>query len=287
MRINARDAARRIIGRLGIRLGPRWTLTGFGAGLLTVVVLAIGMATWDLRRASLADARANTDTMAILLAEQTDRSVQAVDIVLRDVQERIAALGVGTPEEFRRVVQTPGMHEFLSSRADRLPLLNNLTLVGADGNRLNSSHDWPAPEGNLSDRDYSRHFAMQDDPGLFISEPTVSRVTNLSSIYLVRRVSGPHGEYLGLVIGAVPAREFGGVYQLVDLPQSEAFLLLRRDGTVLDAIPIPLIRPRRRYRPARAGTRWWRGAAATSKRRAFSTGSRDSSQCGRCSITRW
>ena len=199
-----RNAAHRIGGRLGRQFGQRAALTRLGVLSLLVVVLAIGITVWDLRRATLADAWVGTDNLAIVLAAQTGRSVQAVDIVLRDVQERIASLGVTTPEEFRRLLRTQEVHEFLRSRTDRLPQVDNIALIGADGARLNYSLGWPAPAGDMSDRDYARHFSTQDDPGLFVSEPVVSRATGMWSLYLSRRVNGPHGEYLGLVLGSVP-----------------------------------------------------------------------------------
>ena len=58
MRFNARDAARRIIGHLGMRPGgmrpggmrlrPRGTLTRVGGCLLAIVVMAIAVTVWDL-----------------------------------------------------------------------------------------------------------------------------------------------------------------------------------------------------------------------------------------------
>ncbi len=242
MRFNARGAARRIIGRLATRLGRRGTLTRAGACLLVVIVVAIGVTIWDLRRIASAGAQTNTETLAIVLAEQISHSVQAVGIVLRDVQERIGALDVRTPDEFSRVMRTSQMHEFLRSRTDRLPQVNDITLMGANGDRLANSRDWPAPIGNLSDREYARHFAAQDDRGLFISQPTVNRATRVWSLYLVRRVNGPQGEYLGMVVGAVPLRVFAGLYESIKLPPGETFLLLRRDGIVLARHPDPIDR---------------------------------------------
>jgi diguanylate cyclase (GGDEF)-like protein len=239
MQLNARGAARRIVRRLGTQLGQRAALTRVGAGLLVAVVLAIGVTVWELRRATLADALVGTDNLAIVLAAQTGRSVQAVDIVLRDIQERIATLGVATPEAFRRVLGTQEMHEFLRSRADRLPQVDNIALVGADGARVNYSLGWPVPAGNLSDRDYARHFATQDDPGLFISEQAVSRGTGARKLFLARRVNGAHGEFLGIVAGAVPLMVFHELYNTINLPPSESFMLLRRDGTVLARHPDP------------------------------------------------
>src|SRR5580704_3005582 len=91
-------------------------LTVAGGLLLAAVVLAIGMTVWDLRRIAIAEAMSNTDNLAIVLADQTSHSVQAVDIMLREIQEHVAALGVTTPEDFRRVLNTRETHDFLVSR---------------------------------------------------------------------------------------------------------------------------------------------------------------------------
>lgn len=222
-----------MVGRQGGSVGQGMALTRVGAWLLIGAVFAIGMTLWDLRRVTLADALVSTDNLAIVLAEQTNRTVQAVDIVLREVQERISALGVVTPDEFRRVLWTDEVHEFLRSRAERLPQVDNIALVGADGIRVNFSIGWPAPAGDMSDREYTRHFAAQDDRGLFVSEPVVSRATGVWTLYLVRRVNGPNGEFLGMVMGAVPLSAFSAIYRSINLPRSESFMLLRRDGTVV------------------------------------------------------
>ena len=50
------------------------------------------------------------------------------------------------------------MHEFLVSRAERLPQVDNIVLIDANGARVNYSLSWPVPFGDMSDRDYARHF---------------------------------------------------------------------------------------------------------------------------------
>ncbi|HEY1932237.1 MAG TPA: EAL domain-containing protein [Acetobacteraceae bacterium] len=242
MQINATDTARRIVHRLRMEFGQRVRLIRVGVGLVLIAVLAIGLTVWDLRRITLAEALVATDNLAIVLAAQTGRSVQSVDIVLRDVQERIAALGVTTPEQFNRVLRTQEMHGFLRSRVDRLPQVDSIFLIGADGARVSSSVGWPPPDGNLSDRDYVRHFAMQDDPDLFISEAVVNRVSGGWVVFLARRVNGPHGAFLGVVLGSVPLKVFHDLFQSINLPPSESLMLLRRDGTVLARHPDPIDR---------------------------------------------
>jgi diguanylate cyclase (GGDEF)-like protein len=239
---NTKSTAHRIAGRLRAHLVQRAALIWLGVGFVLVGVLAIGLTVWDLRRTTLADALVATDNLAIVLAAQTSRSMQAVDIVLRDVQERFAALGVATPEEFSRIGRTQEMHAFLRSRVERLPQVETIFLIGADGARVNYSLGWPVPAADLSDRAYVRHFSAQDDPGLFISEPVVSRGTGARVLSLARRVNGSDGVFLGIVTGAVPVTVFHDLFHSIDLPPSESLMLLRRDGTVLARHPDPVDR---------------------------------------------
>ena len=132
----------------------------------------------------------------------------ALDIVLREVQERISSLGVATPEEFSGILRTRQMNEFLRSRVDRLPQVETIFLVGANGARVNYSLAAKFPDGNLSDRDYAPAFCRAGRCSLFISAPAVSRGTGTSIVVLARRVNGPNGGFLGMVVGAVPLMAF-------------------------------------------------------------------------------
>jgi diguanylate cyclase (GGDEF)-like protein len=249
----------RIVGRLRGGLTRGRALVLVGGWLSAAVAIAIAITVWDLRGVAVADGLLNTENLAIVLAKQTSHSVQTVDVVLRDVQDRIAALGITTREDFRRVLQTQEMQQFLRSRVERLPQLDNIALVGADGVRVNFSLRWPAPATDMSDRDYARHFTAADDRGLFISEPVVNRATFVWSLYLVRRVDGPHGEFLGMVLGSMPLQSIADLYQSINLPRGESIVLLRRDGTVLSRN----LGPRDQIgRKLPAGSRWYSLVAA-------------------------
>jgi len=214
-------------------------VTFAGAVLLAAVVLAIALTIWDLRRIVIAEAAANTENLAIVLAEQTNHSVQAVDIVLREVLDRIKVLRVTSPDEFRRVLSAREAHDFLSGLRDRLPQADVVALIDAEGIRFNSSSGWPLSPVNLADREYAIHFATRDDPGLFISEPVNNRASQQRSLMLARRVNGPDGVYLGMVLAAVPVSVFHELYRSINLPPSESLMLARRDGTVLVRDPEP------------------------------------------------
>ena len=95
------------------------------------------------------------------------------------------------------------IHRFLADRLKLLPQADAIGLVGDDGRLVNGSRTWPVPAVDLSDRDYYRHLRQHGDPAVFISAPVISRITGAWSFFLARRIEGPQGEFLGLVLGAI------------------------------------------------------------------------------------
>src|SRR5690348_11628355 len=108
MRLQDRDAAFRGIIVIAV-------------AMLAVAIGAIGLALWAMRYDAAEDAARDTGNIATVLAEQTGRTVQAIDIVLDDLAERIANSNITTPEEYRQTVATKDYHNFLLDRLSRLP----------------------------------------------------------------------------------------------------------------------------------------------------------------------
>ncbi len=201
--------------------------------LIAAAVLAIAVTVWHMRQDALDTALANVANLATVLAEQTAHSVQAVDIIVRDVQDQVSGLGVATPEEFRRVLDTEQVHDFLRSRTERLPQAVGMALVSANGMRVNSSVAWPPVPVDLTDRDDMHHFSAENDPSLFVGAPALNRTTNVWTIFVARRVNNRNGEFLGVVLAAIPLQAFTGLYASINTQLHESVMLLRGDGTVL------------------------------------------------------
>jgi diguanylate cyclase (GGDEF)-like protein len=227
----------RCAGCLRRRVGRGTVLTSGATLLIAAAVLAVGVTLMHMRREALDATLDNTEDLAAVLSEQTTRSVQAADLIVRDVQDYVAGLGLTTPEEFRRTLATKYVHELLRRYAARLPQADLVALIGADGFRVNNSQDWPIPYGYLTGRDYLRHFAAENDPGLFISEPVVSQATRVWTVFVGRRVNAADGTFLGIVHASIPVRVFADLYASIDLPHSHTFMLLRSDGTILIRYP--------------------------------------------------
>jgi PAS domain S-box-containing protein len=217
------------------RASRRLSFVGFG--LLLVILLTACVAVWDRREEALAHARRETANLGIVLAEQTARSLQAVDLVLEEIRAASLHLGVETPEQFTEMTSGEEVHRLLASRMKALPQADTVGLISADGKLINGSRVWPAKGIDVSDRDYYLYLRGHDDPGVFISAPVINRGHGEWSFFLARRVSGPHGEFLGIVLGAIDARYFEEFYQAIALDQSSSVSVFRRDGTMLARYP--------------------------------------------------
>src|SRR5208282_4415415 len=107
-------------------------------------------------------------------------------------------------EAFRRGFAGEATLRYLDARTKNLPQAHAITLVDADGDLLNTSRDLsPLPHISVTDRDYFQHARDHADSGLFVGVPAISRASGIMAVYLSRRISGPDGGFLGVVVAAV------------------------------------------------------------------------------------
>src|SRR2546423_10284479 len=127
--------------------GLLWAALGF-VGLTT---LAMGYTIWQLRSDAIDDAYKDAGNVATVLSEQIAQTIRSIDLVLTDIQERIALLGGKTPDDLRRIMSAETGHALLKSRLDRFPLADVITIVGADGRLMATSRAWPSARMELSE----------------------------------------------------------------------------------------------------------------------------------------
>ena len=207
--------------------------------LIGLGVLAIGITLWGLRSDAITDAKTDAGNIASVLAEQTSRSVQSIDIVMTELQEQIAQRGGSTPEQREQFLKSEITHRLLKERLDRLSQADVIAIVNKDGQLTNASRSWPTPNADLSDRDYYQYFKNTDDNGVHISNLLVNRVTSARTIFFTKRISGPGNEFLGVVLVGVKLDYFQHIYNSITSMRHQSFLFLRNDGTVLVRHPDP------------------------------------------------
>jgi PAS domain S-box-containing protein len=215
---------------------PSRRLSLTGLVLIGATIVAAGLAIWDRHEEAISHARQEMSRLSVVLAQQTARSIQAIDLVLQEVQAKVLDAGIDSAEQFKRQMGTEAVHQFFVQRMHNLPQSSGLGLVAADGTFLSYSKEWPAPAIDLSGRDYYTHFRNHDDKGVFISSPAIN-MSGAWTVFLSRRVDGPHGEFIGVVVGLVNIEYLEGFYGSVTAGAGDAIALYRRDGTLLARQP--------------------------------------------------
>jgi signal transduction histidine kinase len=220
-------------------LGPSSVRLLYICTALLILVLLATNATviLHLRKNELLDQERQMKNLSLTLAEQADRSFQSVDLVISRVGEQIAAAGVTDSGSLLQKMAGRDVHEFLLEKISGIPQLDAVTLINREGKLINFSRAWPIPEVNVSDRDYFQ--ALKDDPKLnsYISAPVRNRGTGTWTIYLARRLNGPNGEFIGLILGAIEMRYFEDFYRAIALDEGSTIAVLRLDGVMLARFP--------------------------------------------------
>jgi diguanylate cyclase (GGDEF)-like protein len=208
-----------------------------GIVLMTIIGAVTGALLFHLRGRALGDAEAEVRNLALVLAEHTNRSFQAVELVQKSLVGRIESLGIATSDEFEQRMASRETHMMLKDVISGLPQLAAVTLISADGRLMNFSRYWPVPSVEVTDRDYYHALSGANAPASFISAPLKNKVTGTWTIFVARRVSGPGGEFLGIILGAMELRYFEEFYRRVSLRSDGSISLMRRDGMLLARHP--------------------------------------------------
>ena len=205
-----------------------------------VVATILGGAALVLRHDHQRDIAFARDALTALdtaLAEQTERALQSVEMVVEDVAGELQEGAQGDAEALRLRATRPALHGSLRARIAGIPQLGAVTVIAPDGTLLNFSRYWPIPAVNVADRDY--FIALRDHPERlhFISEPVLNRGSGTWTIYLARRLSAPDGGFLGLVLGAMDLDYFQNLYARIPAGSGSSLSLWRSDGRLLALHP--------------------------------------------------
>jgi hypothetical protein len=213
------------------------TLICMVAGLLGMAALAIGLTIWWLRVDTVDNASRNAGNLATVLAEQTDRSIQSIDLMLNEIRGRIEDQGATTPEAFRRLMSDKDTYDVLTERMGHLSQVTLMALADDRGDVVISTSRWPVPRVNISDRQYFHHAKNNNDSSIYVSNPVVARIQGVKTIFFSRRLNGTEGKFLGVIIIGVKLGYFDHIYRSIKSLSHISFLFLHRDGSVILRYP--------------------------------------------------
>jgi diguanylate cyclase (GGDEF)-like protein len=204
-----------------------------------VIAVTTGLLVAHLREQALIDAGREQGSLALVLADQTERAFEAVELVQIAIQERLQNDGMQTEDGFRQLMSTASMGEELRGRGRTLPQLDAIVISDAIGDLINSSRSGfaPAPRINVADRDFFKGLAAHPERTMFISEPVQLRTSGKWTMYIAHKVAAPDGTFLGIIQGAVELAYFEQLYRAVAPGPESSVGLFRQDGRLLARYP--------------------------------------------------
>src|SRR5579872_6257883 len=209
------------------------------SGLFIGITLAVATSWFVVtsRQGVIDDAVREMRNDALMVAEQEDRALQAVDGVQLDLIQHMRTIGIDTPEKFAQLMVSQAVHENLRDRIGGLSYISGLLLFNVNGDLLDSSHTWPSPSLNGADRDFIRDMTVGGVRRIFISEPSRGKLTGQWEIYLSRRFEADDGGLIGFVVSTIQIDYFEQFYARLPLTGGGAFSLYRRDGMLIARYP--------------------------------------------------
>jgi len=212
----------------------RWTraVPWIGGIFIAAIVALAGYDIVDSYRTTVANTGRDLDAQARIIAEQSARSLQAVDVVLRHLvqQHRKGAFDAMSPIE---------LHTYLRDQAVGLVQISGLVLVHPSGAPRALSEVYPVPASvqDISSLAIFRRLSAGEDKGLYIDDALQSRVDSLWIFPIARRLESPAGQFAGGVGARGRVDYFEQFYRDARLDPSTTISLMRENGTLIARHP--------------------------------------------------
>ncbi len=223
MRWGWRDGARRAVEAL--KAGSRNFVYRATALMLVIVVVLVAGVLWTYWQSIYKDAQARSGTLAFLLAEQTTRTFQAVDLTLAGLDPVVEADPL--PDH------APAFEKLLTQRVAELDFIHAIYVLDPEGRVTQSS----GPVRDLVSVEAARSIIARfdQDPALkfLIGQPLFSQPGQLSAIPVIRRLTSPTGRFDGMIVASVEPRYFSDFYRNLDLGRRGSIDLFQDNGSVL------------------------------------------------------
>ena len=216
-------------GKLGQAAVSSWLLV-LGIGVAVGLLAAAALILLDARQELWWEAERSSDNLVQALERDIARNIQIYDQSLMGAINALAQPGLAEAP--------PGLrHAALFDGALSAEYMGAVFVSDANGNVVFDSTSLTPHRLNLADRDYFQA-QRNADQGLFLSRPFSNRLRNGElSIAISRRVSGPSGEFAGVVSGGLRLAYFDQVFRGLDLGNDGVVLLLQDGGHLLARRP--------------------------------------------------
>lgn len=198
-----------------------------GMIIALAAIVTVGINLRQSRAHTAQESERNLRSIANALAQQTARTLQAIDLTLVGIGDSLRDSDIDPHG------RDPRIRKILSARKALMPDLRTILLIDAAGRQTHDLLNPVVPPISYADRAYfSLH---RDNPslGLYIGVPVLSKQTQHPVITATRRLEKADGSFNGVIATSIEPEVLRNFYGNVDLGPDSFVALFRGDGTLL------------------------------------------------------
>ena len=209
---------------------PGFSMPRLGSATMMALAAALlvpalgGWQSLHTRDAILDDAEQNTRTLSHSLAQHAARTIEAVDLILSDVVERVQH-----PDD-------QDLQAYLVRRSKTLHQSSTIVVTNALGRSVSDSAALQPPI-DIADSVFFAWHASHDTGDLVVGGLSASRLTNEPFLPLSKRITDKDGAFAGVAVAAVLPRFFQEFYRSLDVGPHGAVGLWDVGGHLLVRFP--------------------------------------------------
>ncbi len=171
-----------------------------------------------------------TESLALVIAEQTTRTIQTVDQRLQ-----LAVSGL-TQLEVNKKLNEDSARQLLRGHLQELPFVRAMWVLDAQG-RVEFDTDIGNIGTDLADRAYFQIYKTQPSTTFVLGKPIRSRIFGTWLISASRPLVSEDGQFRGVVVAAIEPPYFHELWRQVELGEGGSVALLHRQGDLLMRSP--------------------------------------------------
>ncbi|MDN5000804.1 EAL domain-containing protein [Bradyrhizobium sp. GCM10027634] len=212
-----------------------WLIVG-GFVLMAAMAIGTGLTVERFRQNAIETGRDSLESSVRLLARHFDREFEDFAVLQKSIIAELESHGIESADVFRSEMGTLAVHEVLRAKASGWSDVAGANVFDASGVLINSSRRWPVADVSVSDRRYFNR--LKNDPALQEEiEVVPGRLGTGPAIVFARRVSGPHGEFLGLVSRAITPEQLESFFASIGLDEESSVAMHHQNGQLLARVP--------------------------------------------------
>jgi len=174
-----------------------------------------------------------TQNLSRVLAIEICDAIDKIDLTVLTVADEVEKQLAGGR------IDTQSLNGFIARCQTRLPVLDGLRVVNAQGENAYGTDVTPSVRTSVADRNYFTRLRTDPTAGLVISEPVVGRVSKKWSIIFARRVNQPDGSFAGVVYGTIALEYFAKTFSTINLGKNGSISLRGENLALIIRYPEP------------------------------------------------